>query len=125
MVYGSVSTGAWGEQWREGVAVRLLLRVKFPLTLGGGPVHDLVLDDGLTLVVLVGPRPCRLSSDDRHLHMLYLDAHKQEVDLRGSGAFRGLKKHLLVSVTGYLVCHLTLLCKCCEFLGVNLAVLHF
>lgn len=45
------------------------------LTLGGGPVHDLVLGDGLALVVLVGPRPGCLSSDDGHLHVLDLYAH--------------------------------------------------
>lgn len=54
------------------------------LTLGGGPVHDLVLGDGLALVVLVGTRPRCLSSDDGHLHVLDLDAHQQKVDLHSS-----------------------------------------
>ena len=44
-------------------------------------VHDLVLGNRLVLVESLRATPCRLSLDDRDLHVLDLDPHQQEVDL--------------------------------------------
>ena len=51
------------------------------LTFRRRPVHDLVLDDRLALVVLVRSRAGRLPSDYGHLHVLDLDSHQQEINL--------------------------------------------
>lgn len=44
-------------------------------------VHDLILGDGVVLVVDARPRARRLPLDDVDLHVLDLDPHQEEVDL--------------------------------------------
>ena len=51
------------------------------LTSHGRAIHDLVLGDGVILMVHVGARAGCLPLDDVDLHVLDLDPHQQEVDL--------------------------------------------
>ena len=47
----------------------------------GSAIHNFVLGERLALIALMRTLSCGLSPPNFHLHVLELDAHKQEVDL--------------------------------------------
>ena len=59
-----------------------------PKTFDGGAVHDLVLGNGVFLVVGLLTGPCRLPLDDLKLHVLDLHAHQQKVYLADDGVLQ-------------------------------------
>lgn len=50
-------------------------------------VHDLVLGDGVVLVVHGRARSCRFTPDDVYFHVSDLDPHQQEEDLSHNHIF--------------------------------------
>mmetsp|Transcript_13364 Transcript_13364/g.56509 ORF Transcript_13364/g.56509 Transcript_13364/m.56509 type:complete len:371 (+) Transcript_13364:1152-2264(+) len=61
---------------------------RYALPPDGRAVHDLVLGDGLALVVRVRPRPGALSPANLNLHVLDLDPHEQEKYLTHDDIFK-------------------------------------